>query len=102
MAWWLIAKELWEVFSDVRGAVGMFMFILEEAIQTAGMATWILYKNEDIEGAKQNEEWIKNNLAIPLKQFAESPSGYLAYPLNIAYKAFAEAAIRKAELFQSL
>ena len=102
MTWWLIGKEIWEVFQDVRGAVGMFMFILEESIQTAGMASWILYKEGMIDDAKENEEWIKNNLAIPLKEFAESPSGYIAYPLNEAYKSFAEAAIRKAEQFQKL
>jgi len=102
MTWWLIGKEIWEVFTDLRGAVGMFMFILEEAIQTAGMATWIFYKEGMLDDAKENEQWIKNNLAIPLKEFAESPSGYLAYPLNEAYKTFAEVAIRKADQFQKL
>ena len=100
--WWLIGKEIWDAFMDVRGAVGMFMFILEEAIQTAGMVTWIFYKEGMKEEAKENEQWIKDNLAIPLKEFAESPSGLLAYPLNEAYKQFAEAAIRKAEQFQKI
>jgi len=102
MAWWQIAKEVWELFSDIRGAVGMYMFILEEAIQTAGMASWIYYKEGMKDKMKENELWVKDNLATPLKEFAESPSGYIAYPLNIAYAKFAEAVIRKANLLQEL
>jgi len=102
MAWWRIGKEVFDVFMDVRGAVAMFMFIIEEAIQTAGMASWIFYKEGMIDEMKENELWIKDNLATPLKEFAESPSGYIAYPLNEAYKQFAEATIRKAELLQQI
>jgi len=102
MAWWKIGEEVFDVFMDVRGAVAMFMFIIEEAIQTAGMASWIFYKEGMIDEMKENELWIKDNLAIPLKEFAESPSGYIAYPLNEAYKQFALAVIRRADLLQQI
>ena len=102
MGWWNIGKEVFDVFMDVRGAVAMFMFIIEEAIQTVGMVSWIYYKEKKIEKMKENERWIKDNLATPLKEFAESPSGYIAFPLNIAYKKFAEATIRKADLLQQI
>jgi len=100
--WWAIAKEAFEVFEDIRSAVAMFMFILEESIQTAGMASWIYYKEKKKAEMKQNEAWIVDNLARPLKEFAESPAGYIAYPLNIAYAKFAEATIHKAELLRKL
>ena len=103
MSWIVtIGKEAFEVFMDIRGACGMFMFILEESIQTAGMGSWILYKEGKISEAKENEQWIVNNLAIPLKQFAQGPAGYLAYPLNLAYIAFADATIKKKEAFMKL
>jgi len=97
-----IGKEAFQIFMDVRGACGMFMFILEEAIQTAGMASWILYKEGKLQEAKENENWIEQMLAKPLKQFAEGPAGYLAYPLNLAYIKFAEATIKKKEAFMKL
>ncbi|MEM2073720.1 MAG: hypothetical protein QXO33_04140 [Nitrososphaeria archaeon] len=97
-----IAKEAFEVFMDIRGACGMFMFILEEAIQTAGMGSWILYKEGKKQEAKENEQWIVNVLAQPLKDFANGPAGYLAYPLNIAYSLFADATIKKKEAFMKL
>jgi len=98
MAWVLgITQEAFKIFMDIRGACGMFMFILEEAIQTAGMASWILWKEGKKDLAKENEQWIISNLAIPLRDFASGPAGYLAYPLNLAYRMFAEATIRKAE-----
>jgi len=103
MSWIIgIGKAAFEIFSDIRGACGMFMFILEEAIQTAGMASWILYKEGKKDLAKENEQWIVSNLAIPLRDFANGPAGYLAYPLNLAYAMFAEATIKKKEAFMKL
>jgi hypothetical protein len=103
MSWILaIGKQAFDLFMDVRGAVGMFMFIIEEAIQTAGMASWVLLKEGKKEDAKENETWIVNNLAQPLKDFCNSPAGYIAYPLNLAYSMFAEATIRKKEAIMKI
>ncbi len=93
-AWSLIASVAFEVFEDIRGAVSMYMFIIEEAIQTMNMATWILYKAGLYSDVINNINYIKNDLAIPLRDFARGPVGQLAYPMNLSYEAFAEATIR--------
>jgi len=95
--WWGIAKEAFEVFEDIRGAVGMYMFIIEESIQTANMGNWILFKAELYNEMKENIEWIRSELANPLKDFCENPVANVAYPLNLSYAMFAEATLKSLE-----
>jgi len=89
-----IASEAFNVFEDVRGAVAMYMFILEESIQTLNMANWILYKAKLFDKLSENINYIRNELAIPLRDFSNSPAGYLAYPMNLSYSAFAESTLK--------
>ncbi|RLE39795.1 hypothetical protein DRJ16_07840 [Candidatus Woesearchaeota archaeon] len=89
-----IVKEAFEVFEDIRSAISMYMFIIEEAIQTLNMANWVLYKANLLDKVKENIDYIRNDLAQPLKNFAESPAGYVAYPMNISYIAFAESTLK--------
>jgi len=84
MAVWSIALD---VIEDVRGSIAMFMFIIEEATQTAGMACY-LYKKADMpEKAAELAQWIIDELLDPAIDFVDN-YGYIAYPLNIAYKQF--------------
>ena len=89
-----VAKELFEVFEDIRSAISMYMFIIEEAIQTLNMANWVLYKANLFDKIQENIDYIRNNLAQPLKTFAESPAGYVAYPMNLSYIAFADSSLK--------
>ena len=89
-----VVKEAFEVFEDIRSAISMYMFIIEEAIQTLNMANWVLYKANLLDKVKENIDYIRSNLAQPLKDFAESPAGYVAYPMNISYIAFAESTLK--------
>lgn len=92
-----IGAEAFEVFEDVKSAIAMYMFILEESIQTANMGVWILHEAKKTDDAKELAQWIRDNLANPLYEFANSPAGMIAFPLNECYKAFAQATLKNIE-----
>ena len=94
LSWAQVGKEAFEVFQDIRGAIGMYMFIIEESIQTANMGNWILFKAGLYDKMKENITYIRNLLAQPLKDFSNGPVGYVAYPLNICYSLFADATLK--------
>lgn len=102
MSWWKVGKKAFDAFINVRETIAFYMFIIEEAIQTAGMAAYMLKKADKIAEAKQQAEWTINNLINPLIEFADSPAAAVAYPMNLAYKAFAESAKRAMEAYLSL
>jgi len=81
---WTIALD---VVQDVRSSVAMFMFIIEEAIQTAGMACYVLYKNQKWEALKSAAQQTIDNLILPGIDFVNN-YGAAAIPLNTAYSAF--------------
>lgn len=87
MVTWMIALDL---IQDVRGSIAMYMFIIEEAIQTVGMSCYILYKDEKYAECLQLAHWILNNIIEPALGFAET-YGHAAYPLEISYKVFYQA-----------
>lgn len=94
MSYWAYIEEAFKAFSDFRSAIAMYMFILEESIQTANMGNWIMFKANLYDKVKENISWIRTNLAQPLLDFASSPVGVLAFPLNESYKLFAQATLK--------
>jgi len=88
MVAWIIAID---IIQDVRGSVGMYLFIIEESIQTIGMSCYIAKNAGKIDRAKELAQYAINNLIDPALQFVED-YGDLAYPLNLAYKEFYSAA----------
>ncbi len=102
MTWWKIGKKAFDVFINIRETIAFYMFIIEEAIQTAGMAAYMLKKAEKIDEAKAQAQWTIDNLINPLIEFADSPAAAMAYPMNLAYKAFAQAAKKTMEAYLSL
>jgi len=102
MKWWKVGLRAFKVFQDVRGTITFYMFIIEEAIQTAGMTAYMLKKAEKIDEAKAQAQWTIDNLINPLLEFCDSPAAAMAYPMNLAYKAFAEAAKKAMEAYLSL
>jgi len=98
MVVWEIALE---VVEEVRGSIAMFMFIIEEAIQTVGMACYINYKLGDVEAAKEAARWALDNLVNPALDFVDR-YGAAAYPLNLAYKSFYLSAKRTMETYLKL
>lgn len=87
MPFWIsIAIDLIE---DVRGSIGMFMFIIEEAIQAISMACYLAYKKQQYDKVIEYANFAINELIDPAINFANS-YGNLAYPLQYAYLAFYE------------
>jgi len=81
---WTIALDIIE---DVRGSIAMYMFIIEEAIQSVGMAAYLSYRANQIDKAKEIAQWSLDELILPAQDFADT-WGYPAYPLNESYKMF--------------
>lgn len=96
------SKDTFKVFVNVRETVTFYMFIMEEAAQTAGMAAYVAYKAGNIDRAKEIARYMKDELIDPLEDFAKSPAGVLAFPMNLAYISFATASRLTADTYLSL
>jgi len=92
---WSIALD---VIEDVRGSIAMFLFIIEEAIQTAGMACYILMRLKKYDELRDQAQWAIDNLINPALDFVQN-YGFAAYPLNLAYESFYKAAKRTFETY---
>jgi len=84
MPTWTIALD---VIEDVRGSVGMYLFIIEESIQTLGMACYLLAKEQRWNDLLDLANWIIANVINPAIDFCNN-YGAIAYPLNQAYATF--------------
>ena len=84
MPTWTIALD---VIEDVRGSVAMYIFILEESIQTLGMACYLLAKEQRWNDLLDLANWIIANVINPAIDFNNTYGG-VAYPLNMAYDTF--------------
>jgi len=87
MPTWTIALD---VIEDVRGSVGMYLFIIEESIQTLGMACYLLAKEQRWNDLLDLANWIIANVINPAIDFCNN-YGAIAYPLNMAYDTFYKA-----------
>lgn len=94
MAW----KLALDVIQDVRGSIAMYMFIVEEAVQTVGMSCYLLYKDEKWEECLQLATWIINTILANAIAFSET-YGHLAYPLNMAYDTFFKSSYKNMETY---
>ena len=99
MPFWVgIAIDLIE---EVRGSIAMFMFIIEEAIQTIGMACYLAYKKQQWDKVIEYATYAINELIDPAIEFADT-YGNFAYPLHFAYKAFYETSKKTMENYITL
>ena len=98
MVVWEIALDIIE---DVRGSIAMYLFIIEEAIQTAGMACYLLYRMKKYDECKNTAQWVIDNLIDPALEFVNT-YGYAAYPLNMAYETFYKSARKTMETYLKL
>lgn len=79
----------------------MYMFIIEEAIQSGGMAVYLLYKSNRYEDALKMAQWLLDNLINPALDFVRA-YGHAAYPLNMCYETFYTVAKRNMETYIDL
>ena len=98
MCAWQIALD---VVEDVRGSIAMYLFIIEEAIQTAGMACYILYRQKKYDELRNTARWIIDNLIDPALEFVKT-YGYAAYPLNLSYEVFYKSARKTMETYLNI
>lgn len=81
---WQIALD---IIQDVRGSIAMYMFIIEESVQTVGMACYLSWKQGEKEKARDLASWAIANVIEPALDFVHT-YGSPAYPLNISYDVF--------------
>lgn len=98
MGKWSIA---WDVVQDARGTCGMFMFILEESIQTAGMACYLLQKEGKWQELLELATDALDNLIAPALDFVNL-YGTIAAPLHSAYIAFYQTAQKTFTTYQTI
>jgi len=99
--WGDISASAFDAFEKVNSTVAFYMFIIEEAIQTVSMAVYLSYKAGNTEKMKEIAQWNKTELIEPLKDFCGSV-GYLGFPMNAAFEAFAEASEKAMDYYLSL
>ena len=95
---WTVALEGLE---DVRGTLIFYGFIVEEAIQAAGFACWILRSAKRYDEAAEKAAWTLEFLILPAIDFFHR-YGVVTYPMNQSYIAFYEASKRLMETYVSL
>lgn len=95
---WQLALD---VIQDVRGSVAMYLFIIEEAIQTVMMAVYIANKAGQYEKMIELATYVKNEVIEPAILF-NNTYGAVAYPLNMSYDVFYKSAKRTTETYLEL
>jgi len=88
--WSSVASSAFDAFEKINSVVAFYMFIIEESIQTVSMAVYLSNKAGNKEMMKQLAQYNLNELINPLKEFCDG-TGYLGFPMNLAFKKFAEA-----------
>ena len=114
--WAGIAGSAFNAFEKVNSTVAFYMFIIEEAIQTVSMAVYLSYKawREAAEWGEEPDlieelrqklrelaQWNKSELIEPLKDFTDDV-GYLGFPMNLAFRKFAEASEKAMDYYLSI
>jgi len=101
VSWSGIASSAFNAFEKVNSVVAFYMFIIEEAIQTVSMAVYLSHKAGNTEKMKELAQWNKTELIDQLKDFSDDV-GYLGFPMNLAFKKFAEASEKAMDYYISL
>lgn len=92
---WTVAID---VLEDARGTLTFYGFIIEEAIQSAGFACWILRSANKDKEAAEKAQWCINELILPAIDFFNR-WGHITFPMNQAYLAFYEASKKTMETY---
>jgi len=96
-----VAGSAFKAFEQVNSTVAFYMFIIEEAIQSVSMAIYLSHRDGDLTKVKELAQWNKEELINPLGDFANGV-GFLGFPMNYAFDAFADASRRSMDYYLSL
>lgn len=99
--WGSVAGSAFNAFEKVNSVVAFYMFIIEESIQTVSLAIYLSNKAGNMEQMKQLAQYNLDELITPLKSFSDGV-GYLGFPMNLAFKKFAEASEKAMNYYLSL
>jgi len=99
--WGNVASTAFDAFEKANSTVAFYMFIIEESIQTVSMAVYLSNKAGNTEKMKELAQWNKTELVEPLKDFCDG-AGYVGFPMNLAFKKFAEASEKAMDYYISL
>jgi len=92
---WGIALDIIE---DVRGTMIFYFFIIEESIQSASFACYLLNKAGMKEDCRYMAQWCIDNLIDPAIETVKW-LGIMIYPMNIAYDLFYKSAKKLMETY---
>jgi len=101
VSWGKVAASAFDAFEKVNSTVAFYMFIIEESIQTVSLAIYLSNKAGNKETMRQLAQYNKDELIQPLKDFCDG-TGYLGFPMNLAFKKFAEASEQAMNYYLSL
>lgn len=85
-----VLGSAFDIFSNARDMIVFYMFIIEEAIQSQTMTIYNQYRSGMHDQCEATCYYVLTDLINPLKEFANSPAGQLAYPMNVAFSLFCE------------
>jgi len=95
---WEIAVDLLE---EAYGTLQMFIFILEEAQQSLGMAVYLSYQAGDMFECKELAQYAITEIIDPALDWIDT-YGYVIIPTNMSYTEFFLASKKSMERFISL
>jgi len=101
VSWSNISASAFDAFEKANSTVAFYMFIIEESIQTVSMAVYLSQKAGNTEKMRELAQWNKTELIEPLKDFCDG-IGYVGFPMNLAFKKFAEASEKAMDYYLSL
>lgn len=79
----------------------MFLFILEEAVQSIGMSVYLAYKAESCEDVRNLAQYAIDELIDPALDWIHT-YGNLCYPNNLSYEEFFLASKKNMENYLKL
>lgn len=97
-----VGKGAFTVFINVREIVNFYMFITEEAIQTISLGVYQTYNAGNISRCQELINYNLNELIDPLIEFSDGPAGILAWPMGVAFAAFARSSRASMESYQDM
>ena len=92
---WQLALD---IIQDVRGTLAMYLFIIEESIQTLGMAIYQAKKSNRTDLVRELAQYTLDNVITPAIAFCNT-YGMATYPLNQAYWIFYDSSKKLMETY---
>lgn len=97
-----VLKSAFESFVNVSEAAAFYMFIAEESVQSAQLAVYLAFQQNDISTCRELIDYNLNNLVDPMIEFCQSPTAMIAGPIAWAFEEFFKTARKNMETYKTL